>query len=64
MDEHLAQALPQHPVAGELAAFEWALAFDAADAPLLQVEDLAAAQAAQYLAAWLTGGLISQLQAG
>lgn len=50
MSEHLAQALPQHLVAGELAAFEWALAlaFDAADTPVLQVEDLAAVPPEQW----------------
>lgn len=50
MGEHLAQALPQHPVAAELATFEWtlALAFDAADAPVLQVEDLAAVPPEQW----------------
>ena len=42
--EHLAAALPQHPIAGELARFEWtlALAFDSTDAPVLGGADLAA----------------------
>lgn len=42
--EFLAQALPDHPVVAELAAFEWALglSFDAADAPVLRGEDLRA----------------------
>jgi len=37
-----AEALPDHPVVAELAAFEWALglAFDAADAPVLTLQDL------------------------
>ena len=50
LSEHLAQALPQHPVTAELAAFEWALAlaFDAADMPVLQVEDLAAVPPEQW----------------
>ncbi|PJB03309.1 MAG: DUF2063 domain-containing protein, partial [Hydrogenophilales bacterium CG_4_9_14_3_um_filter_63_34] len=41
---HLAAALPQHPIAGELARFEWtlALAFDSTDAPVLGGADLAA----------------------
>ncbi len=41
--EHLADALPRHPVASELARFEWtlALAFDSADAPVLASVDLA-----------------------
>lgn len=40
--DYLAQALPDHPVVAELAAFEWALglAFDAADAALLNTEDV------------------------
>lgn len=40
--EHLADALPQHPVASELARFEWtlALAFDSADTPVLSGADL------------------------
>jgi Putative DNA-binding domain len=44
MQTHLQQALPQHPVAAEMAAFEWALglAFDAEDAPILGLHDLAA----------------------
>jgi hypothetical protein len=44
MSEHLKQTLPQHPVAAELATFEWALglAFDAEDAPMLGLQDLAA----------------------
>jgi hypothetical protein len=44
MSEYLRKKLPQHPIAAELAAFEWALglAFDAADEPVLQLQDLAA----------------------
>lgn len=44
--EHLAGALPQHPIASELARFEWALAlaFDSADVPLLTRADLAGIQ--------------------
>ena len=44
MSEHLTQALPQYPIAAELATFEWtlALAFDSADAPLLALTDMAA----------------------
>lgn len=44
MREHLLKVLPQHPIAAELACFEWALglAFDAEDAPILTVQDLAA----------------------
>jgi hypothetical protein len=40
---HLGNTLPQHPIAAEMAAFEWALglAFDAEDAPVLQLQDLA-----------------------
>jgi hypothetical protein len=43
MDTHLRKTLSQHVVAAELAAFEWALglAFDAEDAPILQLQDLA-----------------------
>jgi hypothetical protein len=42
--EFVKQALPDHPVVSELAAFEWALglSFDAADAPVLTTEALAA----------------------
>jgi hypothetical protein len=41
---HLADALADHPVVAELAAFEWSLglAFDAADAPNLAADDLRA----------------------
>lgn len=41
---HLANTLPQHPIAAEMADFEWALslAFDAPDTPVLQIQDLAA----------------------
>ena len=44
MSDYLRKKLPQHPIAAELAAFEWALglAFDAADEPILQLQDLAA----------------------
>ncbi len=43
MQLHLIKTLPQHPIAAEMAAFEWALglAFDAADTPVLQLQDLA-----------------------
>jgi len=41
--EHLTVALPRHPIASELARFEWtlALAFDSADVPVLAGADLA-----------------------
>jgi hypothetical protein len=44
MHAHLQQTLPQHPIAAEMAAFEWTLglAFDAEDAPILTLQDLAA----------------------
>ena len=44
MQTHLQHTLPQHPVAAEMAQFEWALglAFDAEDAPILTLQDLAA----------------------
>jgi hypothetical protein len=44
MAVHLQHTLPQHPIAAEMAQFEWALslAFDAEDTPILQLEDLAA----------------------
>ena len=44
MQLHIQKILPQHPVAAELAAFEWALslAFDAKDEPNLTLQDLAA----------------------
>lgn len=40
---HLEKTLPEHPIAAEMATFEWALglAFDAEDAPVLQLQDLA-----------------------
>lgn len=43
MSEHLLNVLPQHPIAAELASFEWALglAFDAESAPTVSVQDLA-----------------------
>jgi hypothetical protein len=43
MGEHLVCVLPQHPIASELAHFEWALglAFDAEDAPTLTLQNLA-----------------------
>ena len=43
MQTHLKNTLPQHPIAAEMAAFEWALglAFDAEDAPILSLQDLA-----------------------
>ena len=44
MAEHLTKTLPKHPIAAEIAQFEWALslAFDAEDAPVLSLQDLAA----------------------
>ena len=41
---HLTKTLPKHPIAAEIAQFEWALglAFDAEDAPVLSLQDLAA----------------------
>ena len=44
MQTHLKSTLPQHPIAAEMAAFEWALglAFDAEDRPVLALQDLAA----------------------
>ncbi len=44
MAEYLKTALPQHPIAAELAAFEWALAltFDSHDAPTAHLPALAA----------------------
>jgi len=44
MNIHLQKTLPQHPLAAELASFEWALglAFDAEDVPILSLQDLAA----------------------
>lgn len=43
MREYLLSALPQHPIAAEMASFEWtlSLAFDAENAPELQIQDLA-----------------------
>ena len=43
MRAHLQANLPQHPIVAEMADFEWALglAFDAEDAPTLQLQDLA-----------------------
>ena len=43
MATHLQQTLPQHPIATEMATFEWALglAFDVEDAPILTLQDLA-----------------------
>lgn len=43
MRDYLLSALTQHPIAAEMAAFEWALllAFDAQDVPELQIQDLA-----------------------
>lgn len=43
MQTHLIKTLPQHPIAAEMADFEWALglAFDAEDTPVLQLQDLA-----------------------
>ncbi|HYD81178.1 MAG TPA: DNA-binding domain-containing protein [Paucimonas sp.] len=48
--EFVAQALPEHPVVAELAAFEWTLglSFDAADAPVLGVEALRAVGADEW----------------
>ena len=44
LSTHLGLTLPQHPIAAELAAFEWALglAFDAEDTSILSLADLAA----------------------
>lgn len=58
MRAHLAKTLPQHPIAAELAGFEWALslAFDAPDTPVLQVQDLAAIAPEDW------GGLCFKLQ--
>jgi Putative DNA-binding domain len=44
MHEHLQKTLLQYPIAAEMAAFEWGLglAFDAEDAPILGLQDLAA----------------------
>ena len=43
MRQHLLEALPQHPIAAEMADFEWtlSLAFDAEDVPELNLQDLA-----------------------
>ena len=43
MAEHLSQTLPKHPIAAELAQFEWSLslAFDAEDTPIISLQDLA-----------------------
>ena len=43
MCEHLTKTLPKHPIAAEIAQFEWALslAFDAEDAPTLTLQNLA-----------------------
>jgi hypothetical protein len=43
MSAHLLKVLPQHPIAAELASFEWALglAFDAKDASIVTVQELA-----------------------
>ena len=43
MAQHLTNTIPQHPIAAELATFEWSLglAFDAEDAPVLTIQDLA-----------------------
>lgn len=43
MRMHLLNYLPEHPIAAEMAAFEWALslAFDAEEAPELALQDLA-----------------------
>jgi hypothetical protein len=43
MQAHLQKTLPKHPLAAEMAVFEWglSLAFDAEDAPILSLQDLA-----------------------
>ena len=43
MCEHVTKTLPKHLIAAEIAQFEWALslAFDAEDAPVLSLQDLA-----------------------
>ncbi len=48
--EHLQKTLPQHPVAAELATFEWALglAFDAEDVPTLTLQELGAVPPEQW----------------
>lgn len=50
MQAHLIKTLPQHPIAAEMAAFEWALglAFDAEDLPVLELQDLAALPAESW----------------
>jgi hypothetical protein len=42
MASHLEKTLPNHPITAEMAYFEWALgiAFDAADQPILSINDL------------------------
>lgn len=42
MSEHLQNVLPEHPIAAELADFEWALglAFDAKDVPVVGIDQL------------------------
>lgn len=47
---HLARELPEHPIAAELATFEWALAaaFDAPDVATLSLADLAGLPAEQW----------------
>lgn len=44
LEQHLQFTVPQHPIAAEMAHFEWtlALAFDAEDTPELTLQDLAA----------------------
>jgi hypothetical protein len=43
MTGHLSETLSEHPVAAEMASFEWSLglAFDAADKPTITINDLA-----------------------
>jgi hypothetical protein len=52
MQTHLKNTLPQHPIAAEMAAFEWALglAFDAEDSPILGLQDLAAVPPENWVA--------------
>ncbi|MES2637508.1 MAG: DNA-binding domain-containing protein [Pseudomonadota bacterium] len=50
MQAHLTNTLPQHPIAAEMAAFEWALglAFDSEDITVLQLQDLALVPAEEW----------------
>lgn len=50
MHIHLQAALTQYPIAAEMAQFEWtlSLAFDAEDAPILSLQDLASIPAESW----------------